>query len=77
MLGRRPALDGLRGVAVLTVLGGHFLVGRTPGGFIGVDLFFVLSGFLITALLLQEQQAHDAIHLGRFTSPRPRCAPPS
>jgi peptidoglycan/LPS O-acetylase OafA/YrhL len=52
-LGYRPALDGLRGVAILTVLGWHS-VAKPIGGALGVDLFFVLSGFLITALLLQE-----------------------
>ena len=46
VLGRRPALDGLRGVAVLTVMAGHFLVGRTPGGFIGVDFFSFSAAFL-------------------------------
>ena len=49
---RWPALDGLRGVAVLAVIGFHYGVLR--GGYLGVDLFFVLSGFLITSLLIQE-----------------------
>ncbi|MFL5954280.1 MAG: acyltransferase family protein [Gaiellaceae bacterium] len=51
-MGRIPALDGLRGVAILMVLGGH--AGLIPGGGLGVDLFFALSGFVITALLLTE-----------------------
>lgn len=66
-LGYRPALDGLRGIAVLTVMGHHsplrLLAG---GGFLGVDLFFVLSGFLITALLLEEHERSGTMHLGRF-----------
>jgi peptidoglycan/LPS O-acetylase OafA/YrhL len=65
-LGHRPALDGLRGVAILMVLAVHTAWALLPGGFIGVDLFFVLSGFLITGLLLQERQDTGRIHLGRF-----------
>lgn len=50
-----PALDGVRGVAVLAVLMFHGGVAWLPGGFLGVDAFFVLSGYLITALLLSGQ----------------------
>jgi peptidoglycan/LPS O-acetylase OafA/YrhL len=61
-----PGLDGLRGAAVLLVLGAHALPAPLPGGFIGVDLFFVLSGFLITSLLLREWRLRCGINLGRF-----------
>ena len=66
-LGRRPALDGLRGVAVLAVMachGGPLSVFR--GGYLGVEVFFALSGFLVTALLLQEYQRSERIQLLRF-----------
>jgi peptidoglycan/LPS O-acetylase OafA/YrhL len=63
-LGHRPWLDGLRGIAILIVLLGHFQL--VPGGFLGVDLFFVLSGFLITTLLVEEWERTKAINLRQF-----------
>jgi len=69
-LGHRPALDGLRGVAILLVLLCH--IPRLPfgGGFIGVDLFFVLSGFLITSLLLEEWRKTGTVSLRAFYARR-------
>ncbi len=61
-----PALDGLRAVAVALVLVGHGGVPGVGGGFIGVDIFFVLSGFLITSLLLDELGRSGRIDLTGF-----------
>jgi peptidoglycan/LPS O-acetylase OafA/YrhL len=63
-LGQRPCLDGLRGVAVLSVVAAH--LGWIPGGVVGVDVLFVLSGFLITVLLVEEWETKGAISLGAF-----------
>src|SRR5436853_7417068 len=63
-LGYRRWLDGLRGVAILLVLAFH--LGLLPGGSLGVDVFFVLSGFLITTLLVEEWQRHGTISLKHF-----------
>lgn len=69
-LGHRPALDGLRGVAVLLVVACHVLdtwhVRFHALGAAGVCVFFVLSGFLITSLLVEERAAHGSVRLGRF-----------
>ena len=56
-LGYDPALDGIRAISVLAVLVYHAELGWLPGGFLGVDVFFVLSGYLITTLLLLERDA--------------------
>jgi len=66
-----PALDGLRGIALLGVLLFHSN-GVLAGGYLGVDLFFVLSGFLITSLLLAEQRETGQIALGPFWIRRAR-----
>ena len=61
----RPAIDGLRTIAVLSVVIFHFQRDWLPGGFVGVDIFFVISGFLITRILAVEIVTGD-FSLGRF-----------
>jgi peptidoglycan/LPS O-acetylase OafA/YrhL len=65
-LGYVPALDGLRAVAIALVVVYHALMPAHFGGAGGVDVFFVLSGFLITALLLEEWEGRGAVSLRRF-----------
>jgi peptidoglycan/LPS O-acetylase OafA/YrhL len=69
-LGHRPVLDGLRGIAILLVMLTHTSV--LPNGYVGVDLFFALSGFLITTLLYEEWDRHGKISLKRFYGRRAR-----
>lgn len=71
-LGYRPELDGLRAVAILLVLGVHWWPSVVPGGAGGVDLFFVLSGFLITRLLLEERERSGRVDLRAFWTRRAR-----
>lgn len=72
-LGHRPGLDGLRGLAVLLVLAQHLgLPVFRGGGLVGVLLFFVLSGFLITWLLLDEHDATGRIDIRAFYARRAR-----
>ena len=68
----RPGLDGLRALAVASVFLYHSRIDWLPGGFLGVDLFFVLSGYLITSLLLVEWEARNRIDLRRFWLRRAR-----
>jgi peptidoglycan/LPS O-acetylase OafA/YrhL len=70
---RFAGLDGMRAIAVLLVVVYHlFPPAALPGGFIGVDVFFVISGFLITSLLLREQVSTGRVALGRFWQRRAR-----
>jgi peptidoglycan/LPS O-acetylase OafA/YrhL len=65
-LGYRAELDGVRGLSILLVLGLHFTPRLLPGGYFGVEVFFVLSGFLITSLLLEEVAQRGSISLKDF-----------
>ena len=67
-----PALNGLRGLAVIGVVAYHLQLGWAQGGYLGVDLFFVLSGFLITTLLLEEWVGAGRINLVAFWGRRAR-----
>jgi peptidoglycan/LPS O-acetylase OafA/YrhL len=71
-LGYIPALDGLRALAVIAVLLYHADQKWIPGGFLGVDVFFVISGYLITCLLLSDFQQTHGIGLKRFWYRRAR-----
>jgi peptidoglycan/LPS O-acetylase OafA/YrhL len=70
--GRLAGLDGLRALAILAVLAFHLDPSWLPGGFLGVDVFFVVSGFLITTLLVRERVASGRIDLTGFWSRRAR-----
>lgn len=68
----RPDIDGLRAIAILTVVAYHAGVPGVSGGFVGVDVFFVLSGFLITSLLYQELERTGRISIINFYARRVR-----
>ncbi|MEP6468463.1 MAG: acyltransferase family protein [Chloroflexota bacterium] len=68
----RPDIEGLRAVAILAVLAFHTRIPGFSGGFVGVDVFFVISGFLITGLLLREIRASGRIDLTVFYARRAR-----
>src|ERR1039458_2468270 len=61
----RPAIDGLRAVAVLAVFLFHLNRGWLPGGFVGVDIFFVISGYLITSIIFRDCE-RNRFSFGRF-----------
>ena len=67
----RDDIQGLRGIAVLLVVIYHSGIGL-PGGFIGVDMFFVISGFVITQLLVRELDQTGAISFRNFYARRAR-----
>ena len=68
----RPDIEGLRALAVLGVIAFHFGATWLPGGFVGVDIFFVISGYLITRLLQQEIARRGTVNLWAFYARRAR-----
>lgn len=65
-LAYRPDIQGLRAVAILLVVAAHAKLQGFTGGFVGVDVFFVLSGYLITALLVEEMRSTGRVQFARF-----------
>jgi len=65
-MGYQPGLDGIRALAIIGVLLYHADLEWFPGGFLGVDVFFVLSGFLITTLILEEYERSGTVNFRRF-----------
>ena len=66
MLAYRPDIDGLRAIAVISVVLFHLEKSLLPGGFVGVDIFFVISGYLITKLIYKELQANGSFSFRNF-----------
>ena len=71
-MGYLPGLDGVRAIAIIGVLLYHAEIGWLSGGFLGVDVFFVLSGFLITSLILEEFERSGRVDFPRFYLGRAR-----
>jgi peptidoglycan/LPS O-acetylase OafA/YrhL len=68
----RPDIQGLRAIAVLLVVGYHLWPRALPGGYVGVDVFFVISGYLITSLLVKDVEASGSVSFSRFYIRRAR-----
>jgi peptidoglycan/LPS O-acetylase OafA/YrhL len=71
------ALDGVRALAIAVVIAYHADLVAFPGGFLGVETFFVLSGFLVSASLIAELERHGRIHIGRYFIRRVRRLAPA
>ncbi len=67
-----PGLDGMRALAVIAVLVYHANSEWLPGGFLGVEVFFVISGYLITLLLMEERERTGTVRVGAFWMRRAR-----
>ena len=71
-MGYEPSLDGIRAFSVIAVMLYHANIAWLPGGFLGVEVFFVVSGFLITSLLIEERESTRSIDLKQFWIRRAR-----
>ena len=71
-MGYEPSLDGIRAFSVIAVMLYHADIAWLPGGFLGVEVFFVVSGFLITSLLIEERESTQRINLKDFWIRRAR-----
>ena len=71
-MGYQPGLDGLRAISVIAVIFYHAGFGWMHGGFLGVEVFFVVSGYLITSLLLEEREGTGGVRLRQFWLRRAR-----
>lgn len=76
-MGYRPDIQGLRALSVILVLVFHVFPAALPGGYVGVDVFFVISGFLITNILLKDGETHGRIRFGHFYLRRIRRLAPA
>ena len=72
LMGYEPSLDGIRAFSVIAVMLYHANIAWLPGGFLGVEVFFVVSGFLITSLLIEERESTRRIDLKQFWIRRAR-----
>ena len=72
LMGYEPSLDGIRAFSVIAVMLYHANIAWLPGGFLGVEVFFVVSGFLITSLLVEERESTQRIDLKHFWIRRAR-----
>ena len=70
IISHQPGLDGLRAIAVIAVIAYHLGMQLMHGGFLGVDLFFVISGFLITSILLTQSKVYGYIDIANFWKKR-------
>ncbi|MCR9266391.1 MAG: acyltransferase, partial [Alphaproteobacteria bacterium] len=68
----RPDIQGMRAIAVLLVLIFHVFPNTLPGGYVGVDVFFVISGFLITGILLRSAESQGGVSYLKFYERRAR-----